>query len=306
MSTKPVASSTTQLQRYHHRRGQGSGRIVSGVGVMIFMLLLGAYFLFPLLWLLVASTKSTTELFSTPMLGLAKEVHFWNNLRDLTLENNGLYWRWYLNSIVSSTAVASGATRISALAGYALAKYNFVFKQTAFMLVLISLLVPGAALSVPIFLLVRASGMVNTYFAVIVPLLISPFGVYFMNVYIGESMPTELINSGRVDGASEFQIFLRIAMPIIRPGLLTLFLIAFIGAWNNFFLPLLVVSDPNLLPLTLGINIWVSTISASTNKIPPYPFIMMGSLLSVLPMVVLFPVLRKQIAAGLITGGLKM
>jgi multiple sugar transport system permease protein len=307
MSSRKQTIGTTSIQKESHARAAGSvkeGRS-SKIFIFVLMILICAYFVFPLLWLLIDAMKSTLQLFNTPMLGIPRENNFLNNVLDLTHTRDGIFWRWYFNSLVYATSVGIGSTFISAITGYTLSKYRFRFRGLFIKLVLISLLVPAAALTIPIFLIVRASGMMNTYLAVIIPLLLNPFGIYFMMVYSGESMPSELIDAGRIDGANDYTIFLKIALPIIRPGLVTLFLLAFIGTWNNFFLPLLVVSDKHLMPATLGIYTWVSTLCTSTNDVPPYPFILMGSLLSILPMLIFFPFLRKHIAAGMISGGLK-
>ena len=305
MSSNKNRLGPTALQRMHHTSAYATRQTIFSTVILVVMILLAAYFLLPLLWLLVSTTKTTDVLFNSPMLLPSKPGNFVTNLKQLTSTNGGMYWRWYLNSIGYSTVTATLATFISALAGYALTKYEFRFRKTAWFLVLIALLLPGATLTIPVFLLLKSFGLMNTYFAVILPMLASPFGVYFMNVYIGQSMPNELIDSGRMDGASDYQIFGRIALPIIRPGFVTLFLITFIFSWNNFFLPLLVLSSAKLFPVTLGLDVWVSTLTSPSTGVPPYPMILIGSLLSVLPMSVLFPFLRKYIAAGIATGGVK-
>jgi multiple sugar transport system permease protein len=295
----------TALQRQNHARSLHRRGGTIGAVILVLMVILAAYFMLPLAWLLVSSTKSTSVLFSTPMFVPSPFSGFLSNVRDLTQREGGAYWRWYLNSIGYSTVTAGLATLISALAGYALAKYEFKFRGAAFLMVLVALLLPAATLTIPDFLLIKRLGLMDTYAAVILPMLASPFGVYFMNVYIGQSMPNELIDSGRIDGANDYQIFLRIAMPIISPGLVTLFLITFIFSWNNFFLPLLVLSSTRLFPVTLGLEIWVSKLISPSTGVPPYPLIIVGSLLSVLPMVVLFPFLRRYIASGIATGSVK-
>jgi len=306
MSNRRKSFGPTQLQRMHHADRYTRRRTVFSTLILVIMAILAAYFLLPLVWLLISTTKSTRDLFNTPMFGLPHHIGFFQNLDDLTKTDHGLYWRWYLNSIFYSTITATLSTLISALAGYALTKYRFRLQAPVNSLVLIALLLPGATLTIPVFLLLKRLGLMDTYFAVILPMLASPFGVYFMNVYIGQSMPNELIDSGRIDGANDYQIFGRISLPIIRPGFVTLFLITFIFSWNNFFLPLLVLSTSKLFPVTLGLDIWVSTLTSPSTGVPPYPLILIGSLLSVLPMVVLFPFLRRFIAAGIATGSVKM
>lgn len=304
MSTRSLGA--TALQRQHHRSAYVVQRTTITTIFTVALVLLAGYFILPLVWMLISTTKSTQQLFSTPMFLPPHHINFLKNLKDLTDTKGGIYWRWYLNSIIYSTITATLSTLISALAGYALTKYNFKLRGTMSTAVLIALLLPAATLTIPVFLLLKGMGLMDTYPAVILPMLANPFGVYFMNVYIGQSMPNELIDSGRMDGANDYHIFARIALPIIRPGFVTLFLITFIFSWNNFFLPLLVLSTSKIFPVTLGLDIWVSTLSSPSTGAPPYPLIVMGSLLSVLPMVVLFPFLRRYIAAGISTGSMKM
>jgi multiple sugar transport system permease protein len=305
MSTPKRSLGSSSLQRLYHGRSYTRRRVVIGVLILIPMSLLAMYFILPLFWLLVSTSKSTDQLFNTPMFAPSSLSGLVTNLRDLGQKEGGAYWRWYLNSIIYSTLTAGLGTLISALAGYSLSKYEFKLRGAVRFMVLVALLLPAATLTIPVFLLIKSLGLMDTYVAVILPLLASPFGVYFMNVYVGETMPNELIDSGRIDGASDYQIFRRIAVPIIGPGLVTLFLISFISSWNNFFLPLLVLSSSKLFPATLGLQMWVSKLISPATGIPPYPLIILGSALSVLPMAILFPFLRKHIAAGIATGSIK-
>ena len=241
----------TTLQRANHRSSLSPRGGLAGL-LMIVCIVVAAYFLFPLVWLVISTTKSTTSLFSTPIFGLPKGIELIQNLREVSTADGGLYWRWYINSVIYSSIIAIGSTIICALAGYALSKYRFKLRGLFLGMIFVGLPVPGATLTIPLFLLLKVTGLMNTSAAVILPLIAGPFGVYFMNVYIGESMPDEFIDSGRIDGANDFQIFGRIALPVILPGAATLFLIAFVYSWNSFFLPLLVLSDSHLFPVTLG------------------------------------------------------
>ncbi|WP_274648879.1 carbohydrate ABC transporter permease [Paenibacillus humicola] len=273
--------------------------------VMVAMIAAAVYFLFPLYWLFLSSTKSTADLFNTPILLLSPHPSLAANFHWLNIQQSGIYWRWFLNSIVYSGVTGVLGTLISALAGYALAKYTFRLQGAILRIVIGGLAIPSAALTIPVFLLVKHLGLINTYAGVILPMLVSPFGVYFMSVYIRDAMPSELIDSGRVDGAGDLQIFARIALAIMLPGVVTLFLITFIGTWNNFFMPLVLLSSQQLFPVTLGLDLWVATLGNQTQEIPVYPLIMVGSVISVLPMLVLFPFLRKYIISGITLGGIK-
>ena len=294
-----------QLQRRNHSR-TNVGRKAGTTIITIVMIFVAAYFLLPLVGLLISTTKTGSELFNTPMLALPKHIGLFANLKLVSTYHGGYFWRWYLNSAIYATVTSVLSTVICSLAGYALAKYRFRARQFVFGMILASLLVPAAALTVPTFLMVKFLGLMNTYAGVIVPGLATAFGVYFLSIYIGEAMPTEFMDSGRVDGAGEWQIFWRIAIPVLRPGMVTYLLISFIGSWNNFFLPLLILNSSALYPLPLGLDVWSTYLTQAGAGVPPYAQIVTGSFLSILPMVVLFPFLRKYIASGMITGGIKM
>ncbi len=305
MSASNSTLGITQLQRQNHARVT-PGKRMTTIVVMIVLILVSTYFLLPLVWLLISTTKSGSDLFNTPMLALPSHVSFFANLHLVSTYGGGTFWRWYLNSVFYATVTSVLSTLICTMAGYAMAKYQFKGRKFMFSLILGSLLVPGAALTIPTFLLIKFLGMMNSYQGVIIPGLASAFGAYFMNIYIQEAMPSEFMDSGRVDGASDWQIFWRISLPIIRPGLVTYFLISFIGSWNNFFLPLLILNNSALFPLPLGLQVWSTYITQAGSGVPPYAQIIMGSFLSIMPMIVLFPFLRKYIASGMISGGIKM
>jgi multiple sugar transport system permease protein len=281
----------------------GGKKKLAEVIILVVLIIAAVYFLFPLVWLFIASSKSTNQLFSTSMFSFSKD--FYRNLLNVSSYQGGHYWRWYLNSIFYSGITALLGTLISALAGYALAMYQFPGNTTIRTSAIVSLIVPASALTLPTFLLLKFLGLMNSYAGVILPGLAMPFGVFFLYTYIKDAMPKELIDSGRMDGVGEWNIFFRIALPIIRPGLVTLLLISFIFSWNSFFLPLLILNDPLKFPLTLGINYWVTLINAGALSVPPYAEIIMGSFLSILPMLILFPFFGKQIASGLASGSVK-
>ncbi len=192
-------------------------------------------------------------------------------------------------------------------AGTLLAKYEFKMSRPILSGTVGAIMIPPAATVVPIFLLLHAGHMLDSYLGVILPLLLSPFGVYFLSVYIREAMPAELMEAARVDGAGEFASFFRVAVPIIKPGLVTLFLITFIGTWNNFFLPLVLLQNSKLFPLTVGLFIWVSNLGQpQTAGAGLYGLIIVGSLISILPLLVSFPFLRRYITAGITSGSIKI
>lgn len=267
---------------------------------------MAVYFAMPLIWMLISMTKGQYGMLSTPMFEFPKHWSLLANMKLISSVGHGIYWRWYLNSVLYSLVVALLATLLSSMIGYAVSKFRFSGNQVIQWVILASLMIPGAASVIPIFILEKSMNLIDTYVGVILPQIVNPFGAYFMITYIREAMPAELIEAARVDGASEVRIFFSIAVSVIRPGLITLFLIAFVGSWNNFFLPLLLLTNQKLFPLTLGLNDWLSTSQSQGVHLPIYPLMVTGSVISILPLLILFPFLQRYIAAGLTQGGIKI
>src|SRR3954469_15704721 len=192
------------------------------------LLLLGAlYCLFPVLWVLIASSKSSGELFST--FTLKPSTHLFANIRDLSNYRGGLYWRWMANTALYAGVGAAASTLVSAMAGFALAKYEFPGKSFVFNLVLAGVLVPGVVLAVPQYLLLAKVGMTNTYWAVLLPSVISPYGIYLARIFAAATVPDEVLEAARIDGAGDGRAFARVALPMMRPGLVTVFLFQFVA-----------------------------------------------------------------------------
>ena len=195
---------------------------------------------------------------------------------------------------------------VCALGGYSFAKYDFPAKKFLFNFIIATVTVPSTALVLPLFLMLNKLGMLNTMWGVILPSLVNPFGLYLMRIFWDASFPTELIEAARIDGASEIRIFWGIGMPLMLSGLVTVALLSFVGAWNNFFLPLIILSDDHLFPLTLGLNVWNTVSTASGGGKPVYNLIALGSFLSVVPLLIAFILLgrywRRGLTAGATTG----
>lgn len=271
----------------------------------LILLLLAAYFLLPLYWLLVNAPKDNAQLFNTFGLGFARPGHLWENLRALFAYQDGIFTRWLLNSFVYAAASAVLATASSAMAGYAFAKYDFPGKNALFTLILGAIMVPSTALVLPIYLLINRLGLANTYWGVILPSMVSPFGLYLMRIFWQQACPTELIEAARIDGANDRHIFWSIGLPLVRGGLTTVALISFVGVWNNFFLPLVVVSRDDLYPVTLGLSVLNTSAAAQANRLPMYGMILVGSIISVAPLLAAFFSLRRYWAGGLTVGATK-
>jgi multiple sugar transport system permease protein len=283
--------------------GRLARRVKTTVGTAA-LLVVAAYVIAPIYWLVIASSKNTSQLFSTSTFLPPSHLNWVSNLKSLFSYNAGDFKWWFVNSVIYALTTATFATAVSTLAGYGLAKYRFRIRRAVFGLVVGSLIVPATALVVPLFLLEHDVGLTNTYQGVILPLLVYPFGVYFMSIFAADAVPDTLIDSCRIDGAGELSIFWRIGRPILMPGMVTLFLLSFIGTWNNYFLPLVLLETETRFPLTVGLSAWASDLNLAGAGQPLYPEVILGSLISVLPMLILFPFLQKYVARGLTLGAI--
>jgi multiple sugar transport system permease protein len=271
---------------------------------MAMLALIAAIVIVPLYWLVVASTKGNSTLFSSNTFAPGSFSALGSNISQLFTVQDGIFGQWLLNSVIYGFVTATLGTYLCTLTGYAVAMFRFRGRAALMSAVLGGLMVPSTVLIVPLFILERTLHLANSYQGVILPMLVFPFGVYFMSIYIGEAVPSTLLEAARIDGARELQIFNRIALPTVVPGMVTLFLISFIGTWNNYFLPLVLVSSTAKYPLTVGLSIWLGSVATPGVNQALYPQVILGSLVSTLPMLVLFPFLQRYVARGLTVGAL--
>ncbi|MET9511887.1 carbohydrate ABC transporter permease [Streptomyces flavidovirens] len=264
-------------------------------------LLLGAlYCLLPVVWVLVASTKSGTELFST--FTFLPGTGFADNLADLGAYRDGIYWRWMANSALYAGLGALLSTIVSAISGYALALYRFRGREVVFNVILAGVLMPPVILAIPQYLLMAKADMTDSYLSVLLPLILSPYGVYLGRIYAEAAIPTELVEAGRVDGAGEWRIFLRIAVPMMSPGLVTIFLFQFVAIWNNFLLPFIMLGDDEKFPMTVGL---FTLLSQGSNTPALYTLVITGALLAIVPLIALFLVVQRFWSLDLLSGAVK-
>jgi multiple sugar transport system permease protein len=284
------------------RRGSATREsAVSRTIAMAVMLVATLYFLTPLWWLFVAATKTRGDFTTTAPLWFADFALF-DNIAALIGYRDGVFLRWLLNSALYAGAGALLATLFAAMAGYAIAKYTFRGRETLFNVVLGGVLVPATALALPLFLIFSQAGATNTIWAVLLPSLVSPFGVYLSRIYASASVPDEIIEAARIDGAGEVRTFFTVATRLMAPALVTIFLFQFVAIWNNFFLPLIMLRDETLFPVTLGLYVWNTQVS----QIPDIrALVVVGSLLSIIPLIVTFLGLQRFWQSGLANGGLK-
>lgn len=274
------------------------------VVLTIVMSLYLLYSLVPLFWLLVNASKTQGDLFSSFGLWFSPDFALFRNIAETLTYQDGIFVRWLGNTLLYVVVGAGGATLLATMAGYGLAKYNFRGRKAVFAVVLGAIAVPGTALAVPTFLLFSQLGLTNTPWAIIIPSLISPFGLYLIWVYASEAIPTELLEAARMDGAGEFRTFFTISIRLLTPGIVTVLLFAVVATWNNYFLPLIMLSDPAWYPLTVGLNQWNAQ-AIGVGAQPIYNLVLTGSLLSIVPIVVAFLLLQRFWQSGLSAGSVK-
>lgn len=278
--------------------------VMSRSAAMLIMGVFTLYFLTPIWWLLTTSTKTGGEVTSTAPLWFTADSlgTFFGNLGRLFSYGDGLFGRWLLNSALYAGVGALIGTIIAAMCGYALAKYEFRGREAIFNIVLSGVLVPATALALPLFLIFSQVNLTNTMWAVFLPSLVSPFGVYLARIYATASVPGELLEAARLDGSGEIRTFFTVSTRLMAPALVTIFLFQFVAIWNNFFLPLIMLRDQDLFPVTLGLYAWNSQIS----QIPELrSLVIVGALVSILPLIIAFLALQRFWSSGLGAGSVK-
>ncbi|EYT79512.1 MULTISPECIES: carbohydrate ABC transporter permease [unclassified Streptomyces] len=280
-------------------RSRRESRPASRVTVMALLGLSAFYFLFPLWWLLVSATKPFGDQFSGNGLWF-DGFGLFGNLSRLSSQDGGIFWRWMLNSVLYCGVGALLGTAFSALAGYALAKYDFPGRGAVFGAVLAAVLVPKVLFTLPLYLMFSGVHLIDNPLAVLLPSVVSPFGVYLSRVFAAQTVPDEVLEAGRLDGAGEFRIFRTIGVRMMLPALVTIFLFQFVEIWNNYLLPAMVLGDDRLQPVTVGLVGW----NASHVAVPP-PLVVIGSLVSVVPLLIAFLALQRFWRAGMTAGAVK-
>jgi multiple sugar transport system permease protein len=267
------------------------------------VLIVGAiYSLVPVFWLISASTKGAGELFTTSTLVPSFTGGFMENLTGLLAFNDGAFLVWSGNSLLFSVGGGLLATAVAAAAGYGLAKYEFRGKQLVFTFLLIGVLIPGVILAIPQYLLLAKLGIAGTYWSVLLPCMISPFSIYLTRIYAAAVVPNELLEAGRLDGASEWRLFRSLALPPMVPGLITIFLLQFVAIWNNFLLPFIMLTRTEMFPLTVG---FYTLMNQGNDQPNTFNVVIMGCLVSTIPLVALFLLLQRYWRLDLVSGSLK-
>jgi multiple sugar transport system permease protein len=280
-------------------------RKITTVLLTVISSLFAVFVLAPLVWLLINATKDQADVYGSFGFWFAGPFRLFQNLAGLgqDISGAGIFVNWLGNTLEYAVVGAIGATILSALAGYGFARFQFRGANALFFLVMATLLVPITSLALPLFLVYSKVGLVNSIWGMILPSMVSVVGIYLMRTYIEASVPKELIEAARIDGAGELRIFIRIALPLSVPGLMTVLLLTVVAVWNNYFLPLIIFSKNGLYPLTVGLAS-ISQAAETGSKADLVPVLITGGLVTVLPLIALFLVLERYFRAGALQGSL--
>ena len=251
--------------------------------------------LFPLVWMLSASFMAPGESSSYPPT-LVPAHPTLNNYREL-FERTGV-GRYLFNSVFLAVSATALSLVFNVMAGYAFAKLRFAGRDRIFKTMLGALVIPGQVAMIPLFLLLKQLGLVNSYAGVIVPALASIFGIFLIRQY-ALSIPDDLLEAARIDGASEWRIFSWIVVPLLRPIIVTLAVFTLLGTWNDFMWPLIVLSDKDLYTLPVALA------SLSREHVQDNELMMAGAVLTIVPVLVVFLTLQRYYIQGLMMGSVK-
>jgi len=264
--------------------------------VLYLILILGALLtLTPFIWMVSASFMADGHSSVFP-------PRFWPD--QFTLEQYiNLFSRLnvtvnFINSLFLSTIVTLISLFLNSMAGYAFAKYRFKGKDKLFNVLLSSMIIPAQVTMLPLFLMLKYMGVLNTYLAIIIPGMANIFGIFLIRQYV-LSIPDSLIEAARIDGASEFQIYVRIILPQAKPILITLAIFSFLGTWNDFLWPLIALTDSSMFTLPVAL----ANLMGEHTKDPE--LMMAGSVLTILPVIILFLALQKYYIRGIMAGSVK-
>jgi ABC-type glycerol-3-phosphate transport system permease component len=291
-----VQEAATPVVRASRAAPSKKARFTVGmVLVNAILILLVVLTIVPFLYMMLSAFKPNTEIFGTPITFFPQNPTF-ENVQSLLANFPFVRWAW--NTIVVAVVGSLLSVLLSSLAGFAFAKYEFRYKNVLFMLMLATLLIPNQVLLVPQFEVVRTLGWFNTYEGLIIPRAVGAFGIFLMRQYT-VSLPSELLDAARVDGATEFGIWWRIVLPLVRPGLAVLGILSFTGLWNDFFWPLIITTDPSMFVVNLGISSLVGPYDYQ------YGILLSGTLLACLPVIIIFLFFQRQFIAGFTEGAFK-
>lgn len=268
---------------------------IISIGLHVIMLFISFITLLPFIWMLGASFMKTGQTSSFPPRFIPDRFTLEQYIFLFKRMNLS---RYFLNSLILAVSVTVVSTLANSLAGFAFAKFNFKGKRSIFTFLLSSMIIPGQITMLPVFLMLNKLGLLNTYFGIIIPGMASIFGIFLIRQYL-QGVPDSLLEAARIDGAKEFTIYWRIILPLAKPVLVTLAIFTFMGTWNDFLWPLIVMTRQDMYTLPVAL-------ANLLGEHAPDPELMMaGSVITILPVLIVFMFLQKYYIQGIMLGGVK-
>ena len=275
-----------------------TGKKPPSVGTVVrttFLLAMTFVILAPVLWFVLSSFKDATDLGARPPKILPTRWAFENYTEAFQMYS---YMRYFMNSVIVTTIATILTLLINSMAAYAFAKYNFRGRDGLFVMTLAMIMIPLQVILIPIYLVVSSLGLVNTYWGMIIPAAATPTGVFIIRQYM-LTIPDELIEAARIDGAGEFRIFARIVLPLCRPALAVVAIFSILWRWNDFLWPLLIAQKEELYTLPVALAL------LNGQLVVPYNIVLAMSVMSIIPVLFMFVFMQRQIVQGIAQTGIK-
>lgn len=272
-------------------------RLFVEILLYVFLIIVSLYMILPFFWMLTTSLKPENEIFSSPPILISKNMSL-AAYKTIIVDGNIL--RVLLNTFVIASCATIARLFFCSLGGFGFAKYKFIGKGPLFSILVATLVIPFSVTLVPLFVIMVKLKWTDTFLPLIIPGAASAFGIFFMRQYIS-TINNELLDAARIDGAGEFTIFLRIILPIVAPGMTSLGLIFFMGAWNDFLWPLVILKKPDLFTLPIAINQMIQSMIGR----PVYNQQMAAAVISIIPLLIIFLVFQRRFVEGITAGAIK-
>ncbi len=275
-----------------HRARHSAALTVRGLVLLAF----AVFFVVPVVWLVLAPTKTDGELITRSPLAFGSFHNVWKAFQGLNGSGNHLYWRWMENSLLYSLSATAIVLVTVIPAGYGLAIGRFRGRRLILTLTLMAIVMPAAALALPIFLELNALGLIGSALSIILPFAFFPFGVYLAYIYYATVLPPELLDAARIDGCGEWATFRHIAIPLAMPVVALVVFFSFVANWNNFFLPYVLLGDESQFPIQVGLSDLFRA---------PQPTVALATLVAAIPVLVVFIGSQRMVVRGLVGGATK-
>lgn len=286
-------------QSLGHATTGNRSRSLLGFGKIFGLLILtagGIWMLLPLIWMLSASLMPLSEVIKVPPVWFAPDKYSPANY--LEVWTSGGFWRFFLNTAFVSVTITFLQLLTSTMAGFAFARYEFPGRTVIFIIILSTLMIPFQVIMIPLFIMMARIGLVNTYWGLILPAMITPFGIFLMRQFM-LSIPKSLLEAARIDGASEPYIYAAIMLPLCKPAIAALTIFTFLAAWDDFLWPLIIINSKELWTLSIAMSRFTEQYIAQTH------LQMAGASIMFLPVLIIFLLMQRNFIEGITMTGLK-